>query len=157
MDDFLVILGAALGLYLSAAQVHWLNVAYDEGQKYGLPHYTQAIILVESSACLHKRGDDGRSLGCGQLQINTADKMCGCKLGPTRLATENVLNIKLTARFLSACFERFWPDKNRAISCYNVGPFVAAKLTNRSVAKSRYVARVLKALSELAHVRQTED
>lgn len=148
---------ALLALILTQAQANWLTVAYDEGSKYGLPKYTQAIILVESSACLHRSGDDHKSLGCGQLQLSTARKTCRCKINSSILEKDNGRNIKITAHFLSDCFVRFWPDRNRAILCYNVGPFVAAKLTNRAVAKSRYVARVLKDLSELAHVRQTED
>lgn len=142
-----------LSLHLSVIQAHWLNVAYDEGNKYGLPKYTQAIILVESSACLHRRGDDGRSLGCGQLQVATARKVCHCKIEQRTLLQENQRNISISAEFLSECFASFWPDRNRAIFCFNRGIPAASKAMDSQVTHSRYVARVLKALGELQKVR----
>lgn len=136
-------IASALAIVLTAYQVNALNIAYNEGQKYGIPIYIQAIILTESSACLHRRGDDGNSFGCGQLQIRTAKTICRCKITRDSLTNNNSANIRISAAFLNQCFLRFWPDRNRALLCYNLGTFKAATLTNHQVTKSKYVARVL--------------
>lgn len=130
------------GLVLNKSQVHWLNEAKSEGDLYGLGTYFQAIILVESSACLHKRGDDGRSFGCSQLSIATAHKICRCKPGPKRLANENNFNLRIGAQFLVQCFNRFWPDRQRATVCFNRGEPKAAALTSSQVKSDKYVAKV---------------
>jgi len=152
-----VISGAALGLILTASQLHWLNVAYDEGQKYGLPHYTQAIILVESSACIHKTGDDGRSFGCGQLQVSTARKVCKCNISMERLIRSNGANIRVTAQFLNECFTSFWPDRARAIYCYNAGIPQAHKASDYQVKHSKYVAKVLWWLKRVQEVKVSHE
>lgn len=146
-----MILPAAL-LYLSAAQLHWLNIAYDEGQKYGLPKYVQAVILTESSACANREGDDGRSLGCGQLQASTARSVCRCKIEPDILLANNSVNIRITAHFLSDCFTQFWPDRNRAILCFNIGSPKASQASAYQVKHSKYVARVLAWLKVLKDI-----
>ena len=152
-----MIAGAALGLVLTAAQIHWLNVAYDEGAKYGIPRYTQAVVLAESSACLHLRGDDGRSWGCGQLQVQTARSVCGCKFTARVLENENGSNLRLTAQYLSACFKRFWPDKERALYCYNAGIPSASKASARQVRQSRYVKRVEMFVKQLQKIPVSHD
>ncbi len=144
-------------LVLTALQIHNLNIAYDEGMKYGIPKYTQAIILTESSACIHKVGDDGRSLGCGQLQVATARKVCRCIIGPKELARNDERNIQIGAQYLSQCFLKFWPDRDRAILCYNLGPYKAATLTNSEVAHSKYVARVKAWLKVLKDIPVSHD
>lgn len=144
---------ALLALILTQAQANWLNVAYNEGSKYGIPRYTQAIILVESSACLQRRGDDGRSLGCGQLQIATARKYCKCSISVERLVRDERANIHISAAFLSACFERFWPDKRRSIFCFNRGIPAASKATDYQVTHSRYVYKVESAVRALEGVK----
>lgn len=143
---------AALGLILSAAQAHWLTVAYNEGSKYGLPKYTQAIILVESSACIHRRGDDNTSLGCGQLKLSTARKVCGCKVTASTLEYSNRINLRLAARFVSQCFVRFWPDIDRATLCYNIGIPAASKASANQVQRSRYVRKVKAFLRQLQQI-----
>lgn len=148
---------ALLALILTQAQAGNLNLAYNIGSKYYVGKYEMAVILVESSACMRLDGDDGASLGCGQLQIQTAEKTCGCEVTRERLLHDKAWNIGISARFLSQCFANFWPDKRRALYCYNAGIPAASKATDSQVTHSRYVARVLKALSELAHVRQTEE
>lgn len=147
--------GAALALVLSASQIHWLNVAYDEGSYYGLQRYTQAIILVESSACLHKRGDDGRSFGCGQLQVATARLVCKCTVSANQLRSDSELNIRISTAYLNECFIRFWPDRGRAILCYNIGIPNATKASASQVSKSRYVKRVLSYLKALQAIPES--
>ena len=148
---------ALLALILTQAQANWLTIAYDEGQKYGIPRYTQAIILVESSACLHRDGDDHKSLGCGQLQLGTARQVCRCNIGTATLRTDNVRNIRITARFLSECFERFFPDKRRAEFCFNRGIPAASKATANQVKHSRYVHKVESAVRALEGVKQNHE
>lgn len=148
---------ALLALILTQAQAGNLNLAYNIGSKYYVGKYEMAVVLVESSACMRLDGDDGKSVGCGQLQIQTAAKVCGCIPDAKRLREDKRYNLRISGRFLAECFNRFWPDKRRSLYCYNAGIPAASKATDSSVAKSKYVARVLKALSELAHVRQTED
>lgn len=149
--------GAALAVFLSAHQLAALNIAYNEGQKYGIPIYTQAIILTESSACLHKRGDDGKSWGCGQLQVATARTVCRCNFNSRILEKENGTNIRISAAFLSECFNKFYSeqyqDLYRAILCYNIGFPAAAKATNSQVKHSKYVARVLYWVRRLHEIR----
>lgn len=152
-----MIAGAALALVLTAHQLAALNIAYNEGQKYGIPIYTQAIILTESSACVHRRGDDNKSLGCGQVQLSTARKTCHCTINPRVLEKDNRRNIKITAHFISDCFIRFWPDRDRALLCYNVGPFKAETFTPSKVKHSKYVARVLYWVRRLHEIRTDND
>lgn len=144
---------AALALVLTAYQVNALNIAYNEGQKYGIPTYTQAIILTESSACLHKRGDDGKSWGCGQLQVETARTICKCKITANALFKESDSNIRISAQFLSECFNSFWPDTRRSLYCYQRGIPKAARASDSQVKHSKYVARVLYWVRRLREIK----
>lgn len=148
---------ALLALILTQVQANWLNVAYNEGSKYGIPRYTQAIILVESSACLQRRGDDNTSLGCGQLKLDTARRVCGCKVTAAALISDEHQNISIAARYLDQCFERFFPDKRRSIFCFNAGIPAASKATNSAIAKSRYVKKVEAAIKLLSGVKLNND
>lgn len=141
-----------LALCLSAAQVFNLNMAYNEGSYYGIGRTFQAVVLVESSACLHKRGDDNTSLGCSQLKLDTARKVCRCNISKRALLGSNATNLRIGAQYLANCFNQFWPDEQRALICYNEGPYRAAKASVNQVSKSQYVAKVksyLKLLQQL--------
>jgi Transglycosylase SLT domain len=139
-------------LILTASQVTALNQAYSEGSLYGIGRYFQAVILVESSACIHKLGDDRTSLGCSQLKLSTARKVCRCKLGPSRLTNQNQLNLRIGAQFLADCFARFYPNIPRALICYNAGEPKAATLTDSEIAQSKYVAKVKAYLRQLQQI-----
>lgn len=145
--------GAALGLILTQAQVKCLNMAYNYGSAYELGRTFQAVVLVESSGCVNELGDDGRSVGPAQIQVYTAQLTCGCAVSKRILLQNKARNLSIGARFLAACFARFWPDKPRAILCYNVGIPAASKATASQILKSRYVARVLRAEKMLEQVR----
>lgn len=136
-----MIAGAALGLILAASQVRALNVAYEEGSPYGLGRYLQAVVLVESSACLHKSGDDHKSHGCGQLKVATAQKICRCRISARALESEDGTNLRISAAYLAECFRRF-RDPARALLAYNAGIPSASKASARQVRQSRYVKRV---------------
>lgn len=144
-------------LVLTALQIHNLNIAYSEGEKYGLPKYTQAIVLTESSACLHRSGDDHKSLGCGQLQLSTARETCNCTINSRVLEKDNRRNIQISAHYLSDCFVRFWPDRDRALLAYNIGIPKASQATNYQVKHSKYVARVLAWLKVLKDIPVQND
>lgn len=144
-------------LVLTALQIHNLNIAYDEGQKYGIPRYLQSVILVESSACTNQRGDDGTSWGCGQLKVATARTVCKCDVGERELLGNKRRNISISAAYLNSCFLTFWPDRDRAILCYNLGPYKASTLTSRQVKHSKYVARVLAWLKVLKDIPVQND
>jgi hypothetical protein len=144
--------GAALALVLTAQQVKALNQAYNEGSLYGIGRYTQAVILTESSACMHKTGDDGNSFGCGQLQVATARKVCRCKVTAKQLIRDDKTNMRITAQFLSECFHQFYPDTSRALVCYNSGAPAASKATANQVRQSRYVRKVKAYLRQLQQI-----
>lgn len=116
-----------------------------------------AVILVESSACVHNVGDDGKSLGPAQIQIFTARQTCGCEISRDRLRTDRNYNLKAGAAFLSRCINKFWPDYRRGLLCYNVGIPAASKAKASEVLKSRYVARVLSAEKMLEQVRVSHE
>lgn len=145
---------AALALLLSQAQVASLNMAYTYGEHYGLAKTFQAVVLVESSGCLHESGDKGASLGCSQIQVYTARQTCGCEVTERDLLDNREWNLSIGAKFLSRCFDKFWPDRNRAIYCFNRGIPAASKATNREVNKSQYVQKVLRAESQLESLRK---
>lgn len=123
-------------------QVTALNQAYAEGSLYGIGKTFMAVVMVESSACINVRGDDGTSWGCGQLKVATARTICRCRITPRRLVSDKYKNLQISAQFLANCFQRFYPDSARATICYNIGEPKAATLTNSEVAHSKYVARV---------------
>lgn len=150
-------IASALAIVLTAYQVNALNIAYNEGQKYGIPIYTQAIILTESSACLYKRGDDGKSWGCGQLQIATAQMVCKCRFNSRILEKENGTNIRLTAAYLARCFAAFPRNYQRAVLAYNKGIPAAANASDSQVKHSKYVARVLYWVRRLHEIRTDND
>jgi hypothetical protein len=145
-------IGAVLSLVLTASQVMALNQAYMEGSLYGLGRYFQAVVLVESSACAQKLGDDGRSLGCSQLSVSTAQTICNCSVSRRLLLDDDRTNLRIGAKFLASCFQRFYPDKQRSTICYNLGPFKAATLTDYQVKHSRYVAKVKAYLRQLQQI-----
>lgn len=148
---------AALALILTAHQIAALNQACMEGNYYGICKYEMAILLVESSACVRLVGDDGQSIGCGQLQIQTARQTCGCKVSAKRLQRDRAYNIRISAQFLSRCFNQFWPDRARAIYCYSAGIPKASHASAYQVKNSKYVARVNAWLLKLKQISVNHD
>lgn len=140
-------------LILTGAQIQALNIAFDEGSYYGIGKTFMAVVLVESSACVHTVGDDGRSWGCSQLQVYTARQTCSCNVSAKRLRTDKQSNLRIGAQFLSRCFNQFWPDTRRSIYCYNAGIPAASKASASQIKISHYVDRVLKAEKQLAQVK----
>lgn len=152
-----MISAAALGLILTASQARCLSIAYNYGSIYGIPRTYMAVILVESSACVHNLGDDGKSLGPAQIQILTARQTCGCEVSRDRLRTDRNYNLKAGAAFLSRCINKFWPDYRRGLLCYNVGIPAASKATDSAVRNSRYVHKIESAVRALEGVKQNHE
>lgn len=132
-------------LILSNAQVTCLNLSYNYGEPYGLGKTFRAVVLVESSGCLHESGDKGKSVGASQIQVYTARQTCACDVDEEQLRGSRTLNLSIGAKFLARCFNQFWPDRNRALYCYSAGIPAASKATARQVMRSRYVKKVLEA------------
>lgn len=151
---------AALVLTLTAAQAHWISIAFREGSKYGYGYQTAAIILAESSACRDRRQSDSDSFGCGQLQPETASKMAGHPITPAQLKADNLLSIKLAAKFVAYCHTEFPKDEPRAIICYNRGEFKTRSLSDREIkklTKHGYIARVLNYMRLLRAIREDKN
>lgn len=117
------------------------------GARYRVPSLILAIIWQESSFCAHRIGDDGKSFGCGQVQLGTARKITGHRVRVHRLIHDRAFNLELTARYLSACIEEFGIE--RGIYCYNGGPVRAARASWHAVTHDRYVRGVLARLDRL--------
>lgn len=140
---------AAAALFLTVAQTQCLNMAYNYGEIYGLGKTFRAVVLVESSGCVNELGDDGRSVGPAQIQVYTAQQTCGCGVTAKALGTDDNYNLQLGAKFLSRCFNQFWPDRKRALYCYSAGIPQASKATASQVNNSKYVRKVERSLMQL--------
>lgn len=97
------------------------------------PDLLLAVCLVESHWRSNAVGDDGRSIGVCQIQINTALHLYGDGWLPERSREERrammmkILknpeqNINLAARLLRRYLTRFHEDETLAILAYNGGP-----------------------------------
>jgi hypothetical protein len=150
-------IGSAHADTLTPEQQHWVIQAYDEGALYGLGLYTAAIVLTESSGCMARVGDDGKSLGCGQLRQATARTICRCRISRRTLERNNAVNIRISAQALADCFKRFYPSQRRAVACYNSGAPKAGQMTAQQVWDSAYVKRVNRWLRYLKTIKVSTD
>lgn len=110
-----------------------------------------AIIAQESSYCRDKLGDDGRSLGCGQLQLRTARLFTDATR--RRLIHDDRYNIALAARYLQHCIF-LMGSWRRGVYCYNHGPQAARRATWEVLLSDAYVRAVQRRLRRLQHTVQ---
>ena len=106
-----------------------------------------AVLTQESSLCNHKKGMDKHSFGCGQLQKRTALLVNGKPVAAHKLQHDDALNIRLAARYLAYCMQQMnsW---ERAVICYNKGPYRAGTMSQQAVTKDAYLRSVRRRMSE---------
>ncbi len=132
---------------LTPLQLSAIHEARTIGARYRVADLLVAVIWQESSFCAHRLGDDGRSFGCGQVQLRTARLMAGHAVNARELIRNRTLNLELAARYLSHCIERFGIE--RGLYCYNHGDQRAAQASRRAVARDAYVRAVLRLYGRL--------
>lgn len=154
-------------VYYSDKQLGSLHLARQVGDLYGFPETLQGIILQESSACLDRLGDDGKSLGCGNVTVPAAkDVLSYCKLpknakacavfvyyytSDTSLATDLTINddfnIIIAALYFKMHYDYFkskgfslpW---TRAIVAYNTGRNRVKNMSETELYNNSYRAKI---------------
>ncbi len=129
------------------------NFACKIATKDQLCYTAQAIIIVESSDCRFRYGDDGKSLGCMQVSLGATRRVFPhFPASEWRLlATDDGLNISLGTRYLSLCMQQMgsW---ERGLVCYNAGPSFAEHLSPWEVSHFPYVLAVQKYVQILEQI-----
>lgn len=127
--------------HLTPLQIEAIKEARAIGAHYRVPDLLVAVIWQESSFCAQRLGDDGKSFGCGQVQLKTAKRMAGHYISAHQLIHDRRLNLEIAARYLHYCIERF--EIERGLYCFNHGDGAAARATARAVRDDSYVEKVL--------------
>lgn len=144
---------SSISLALTNKQIKSLQLAEAIGKEYGLS-LLPAMILTESSACIDKLGDDGRSFGCMQVGLPAAKdvfkfckntKVCSLSFDKSdnelklALLTDDGFNIRVGAMYFKMQLYTT-RDVNRALIAYNSGLKNALKAN--SPTRWKYVKRV---------------
>ncbi len=145
-----VLLALSFALALAVSQQPTANAAEPpmSPHRQAMQHYAYevggitlvAILWQESTMCLHKSGDDGTSLGCGQLKLKTA-RMYAPYVTRPMLLHDDELNIRIAHRHFLYC-EALTGSWTGAVYCYNHGDIAARAATWRVLLKDGYVKSI---------------
>lgn len=146
--------GLPKALVLSFAQAMSGEQALEAGGRHGLGEEFRALVFYESSGCLQKVGSDGESFGCAQVrQIAACDvdrRYCAERMDEQtfrqRMVRDDAENMRLGSAYLAACRDRYgYEERAERLTCYAVGPTVAAAMTREQRAGHAY-ARAVEAM-----------
>lgn len=139
MADILMILGAALGLILTASQMKWAIAAYQVGEPYGLGLTVSALAWQESSFCRYKINSWSR--GCLGLKRRTA-RLFDSTVTRKQLTDDNERNLRDGLSYLEYCKENTagWSEM---VYCYHYGlPAELAVQTEYEIVSDGYVKAI---------------
>lgn len=126
---------------LLASQVAALALACQIGAPHDLCDTAQAIVLLESSACLPTQlvGKHGE-LGCAQIKLGTARRF-DPYITETQLKVDKARNMRIMVAILRDCRQSYKTWK-RMLVCYNEGRAGSESLTDAEVAHHIYVRNI---------------
>lgn len=136
---------------LNEEQKKLLSLAYDIGSRVGYPETMQFILMQETIAGkLGRVGDEGRSLGVMQVQVDTARfiservdslPILSDKEYAYHLKHTDSYAILVAAHYFKYCMESFG-DWRRALLAYNRGVTGAKYMTDAEIESDRYMLGV---------------
>lgn len=136
-----ILIGAAF--YTSSAHAAPLHLTPKEASAYAYHvggSTLVAIIRTESSMCRYRIGDDGSSLGCGQLKLQTA-RIFAPHITRWRLIHDDRLNIRLAWRYFQSA-EAETGNWTAAVYAYNHGIPRTRHTTWRRLLADSYVQAI---------------
>jgi hypothetical protein len=137
-------------LYLTAAQAHWVAVAFNEGNKYGLGYTVAAISGQESSYCQFKRLR--YSVGCMGTKRATVRSLYDPAATRERLERDNDYSLKAGTAILLYCRAnvRTW---RRMVACYHWGLPHESTMADAEIVSDIYVSAVAERVRHLQQIR----
>lgn len=137
-------------------QLAALAIAAREAGVFDLTLTEQALIGKEDAYCAGGDGDDGVSLGCGQVQLATAGFITGHATTAHRLRHDDAYNIHVSVLYLNWCMarERSWA---RGLVCYNAGPAVADTTTEAQANRNPYVRDMRRWIRRIQELPRSTD
>lgn len=140
-----MILGAALGVILSASQLHWVIAAYQIGEPYGLGLTLSSIEGQESSYCRFRVNSWSR--GCLGLKRSTA-RLFDPGVTRAELETDNPRNIRDGLAFLLYC-QHHTRDWRQMVYAYHWGLPKALKASRVEIDADGYVKAIQRRMKEI--------
>ena len=146
------------GTILSKNQQLILQKAYNAGTLVGWPLTMEAIVWQESSLGKYRIGDDGKSLGLANVQVQTARIIIKQNSWLPQYTTNysiarallhnDEINLLIASIYFRNCYNQFknWPQ---ALICYNGGPQTATNWGRRNAENFPYVITIRKRLEEI--------
>lgn len=142
---------------LDTAQKHALVEAYRAGNHYGIGLLFAAVVMQESTACMHAGTSSAHAYGCAQIRESAVIAVTGAPLPAWELLDPTMQdeNMAIGARYLDLCLQRFgYPA---GIGCYYVGPDAGAKLGRKRLSRLPYTKAVLANMKMLEQLPQSEE
>ena len=140
-----MILGAALGVILSASQLHWAQEAYNIGAPYDLGYTLVALEGQESSYCEFKV--NGWSRGCLGVKRSTA-RLFDARVTRLALETDNYRNLLVGLAYLLYC-RKHTTDWRRMVAAYHYGVPVESQMSDAQIDADGYVKAIQRRLKEI--------
>ena len=150
------------GVVLSKNQQLILQKAYNAGTLVGWPLTMEAIVFQESSLGKYRIGDDGKSLGLANVQVQTARIII--KQNPwlpqyttnysiaRALLHNDEINLLIASIYFRNCYNQF-KNWERATICYNAGPTMAASIPDSKLGTFPYVEALRRRIKEIRQLQ----